>query len=315
MRANVSREGPDNTGSSAREQQPALVFARIPRLLRYAATEWLVIGCTWVALWYGPAWLYVLGLPILVGRFHALGVVLHDACHMDRRVRGAGVWLLQLLAGYPIATTLQAMRYHHLRHHRFSGMPLDPYLKLGISQSLRRRNVRRLVGLLLVPFWIVRCFFGTLTLFVPPWRTAYGRVFLQDRSQQDLTDSAEIRECLSAEPLQAGFFVLAGLAAWAAPIPVLSFYLIPLLLAGAVNVHRVTVEHIHVACADARPETVAATTVTHAGRFWEPLLLFPRNIGFHLVHHLYPRAALECLPALHAWYVMREVHEARRAAT
>jgi fatty acid desaturase len=33
------------------------------------------------------------------------------------------------------------------------------------------------------------------------------------------------------------------------------------------------------------------------------MLLFPRNIGYHVVHHLYPQAALETLPQLHAWYL------------
>jgi len=292
-----------------------IVLARVPRLLRYAATEWLIIGCTWAVLWNTSAWVYPLALPILAGRFHALGVILHDACHMGRRARGLGIAVLQLLAGYPIATTLEAMRYHHLRHHRYSGMAADPYLRIGISTSWRRRTARRIIGLLLVPFWIVRCFFGTVALVVPRWRNIYGRVFLQDRSQKDLTHSRELAACLRAEPLQALFFVLVGTAAAAEPAPALMFYLVPLILAGAVNVNRVIVEHIHVRCPDNHPDTIAATTVTHAGRLWARLLFFPRNIGFHLVHHLYPHAALESLPDLHAWYLARQAGEARNPAT
>lgn len=324
VREHASLPQPDDTGSPARDHgskagvarpRPALVFARVPRLLRFAATEWLIIVATWAVVWIGPVWIYPFALPILAGRFHALGVVLHDACHMGRRARGPWAWLLQLVAGYPIATTLPAMRYHHLRHHRFNGMPQDPYLRVGISESLWRRNLRRLTGLLLVPFWIVRGFFGTLTLALPGLRNTYGRVFLQDRSGKDLTHSAEVLACLRAEPFQAVFFIFVGVAAWAAPAAVLLLYLIPLVLAGAVNVNRVIVEHVHVACPDVRPETVAANTITHPGRVWAQVLLFPRNIGFHLVHHLYPRAALESLPALHEWYLSRRPDADRSPAT
>jgi fatty acid desaturase len=81
-----------------------------------------------------------------------------------------------------------------------------------------------------------------------------------------------------------------------------AYYLVPLVLAGALNVNRVIVEHIHVPCADRRPATVVATTVTHDWGALGKLVLFPRNIGFHVVHHLHPQAALECLPALDRWY-------------
>jgi fatty acid desaturase len=195
------------------------------------------------------------------------------------------------------------MRYHHLRHHRYSGSALDPYLRIGISDSVRRRNLRRLVGLLLLPFWIARSFYGTVALVLPRLRNTYGRVFLQERSRRDLADSREIRACLSAEPAQAGFFVLVGIVAWSYPAPVLILYFLPLVLAGAVNVNRVIVEHIHVLCVDRRTETIAMTTVTHAGGLLARMLLFPRNIGYHVVHHLYPQAALETLPVLHEWYL------------
>jgi fatty acid desaturase len=31
-------------------------------------------------------------------------------------------------------------------------------------------------------------------------------------------------------------------------------------------------------------------------------VLAPRNGGYHLVHHLHPRAAYHRLPLLHRWY-------------
>jgi fatty acid desaturase len=284
-----------------------LEHACVPRLLRQAAADWLVIASTWFALWLAPAWLYPFGLLIIAGRLHALGVVLHDACHMPRPARRTSTWLLELLAGYPIATTLSAMRYHHLRHHRYSGMPQDPYFKAGVSSSARLRALMSLRGFLLVPAWILRGFYGSAALMIPRLRNSYGRFFLQDRSGCDVSASLELRECLRHEPGQALFFVLVCVAAVRYPAVVAAYYLAPLVLAGALNVNRVIVEHVHVLCTDRRPETVSATTVTHDWDAPGKLFLFPRNIGFHLVHHLHPSAALDNLPALDRWYRQRTV--------
>jgi len=291
-----------NADITARPAAAPFVRAELPQLLRFAATDWLVIAATWLALWQGPAWLYPLGLLVVAGRLHALGVVLHDACHMGRRAYTEGLWLLQLLAAYPIATTLEAMRYHHLRHHRASGMAEDPYFKEGVSTDATLRLLYRLRGLLLVPVWIARGYVGTIALVRPALRPAYARFFLQDRGGADVAGSAEVLACLREEPKQAAFFTFVFVAAWHFPAAVGWGYLAPLVLAGAFNVNRVIIEHIHVRCTDRRPATVIATTVTHDWGALGRLFLFPRNIGFHVVHHLYPQAALQCLPALQRWH-------------
>jgi hypothetical protein len=43
------------------------------------------------------------------------------------------------MAGYPVGSTLDAldaMRYHHLRHHRDLGFPSDPYLKPWVDHRI-----------------------------------------------------------------------------------------------------------------------------------------------------------------------------------
>jgi len=276
--------------------------AKVSTLIRYALTDWVVIFSCWFALaWLDRGWLFPAAWLVIAGRFHALGVVLHDACHMRAQQRASKLMpLLELLAGYPIATSLAAMRYHHLRHHRHSGGPEDPYLKPGISHDRARRHVRRVLGLALVPAWIVRGFYGTVALFVPAMRDSYARWFLQDRSGRDVFASAEVLRCLRSEPPQALLFALLMGACVQYP-QIIVYYFVPLVLAGAFNVNRVIVEHVHVACADHRAETVLATTVTHDRGGWSRLFLYPRNIGFHQAHHLYPTASFDCLPALHAW--------------
>jgi fatty acid desaturase len=275
--------------------------ARVVTLIRFALADWAVIAACWLLLaWADRWWLFLLAWLVIAGRFHALGVVLHDACHMRAEQRQSALLpVLELLAGYPIATSLAAMRYHHLRHHRHSGGAADPYLKVGISGSRRQRNLRRLLGLMLVPGWIVRTFYGSLALVMPALRNGYARLFLQDRGGKDVTQNAEVLRCLRAEPPQALLFTLLIAASVQHPVIIL-YYFLPLFLAGALNVNRVIVEHVHVTCADRRAQTIYRTAVTHDHGYLGRVFLYPRNIGFHQAHHLYPTAALQCLPELHA---------------
>jgi fatty acid desaturase len=286
---------------------PAMLLqpARLSGLLRAAAADWLVIVACWGVLAFGGAWLAPFAVLVIAGRLHALGVVLHDACHMRRSGDGAGWRLLELLAGWPITTTLVAMRYHHLRHHRHSGTARDPYLKPGASHRWGPALWGRLRGLLLPPVWIVRTYVGTLALFVPGLRNVYAR-FLGERSREDLRQQPELLACLRAEPPQAIFFLLLLPVALLEPRAFLVGYFLPLCLAGLCNANRVISEHVHVVVQGRGADRTVAHTVTHAGGAFDRLLLYPRSIGFHTVHHLHPMASMECLPALHAWYLRHD---------
>ena len=117
-----------------------------------ALEEWAMIAAAWVVMAAAPWWLYPVVALVVAGRLHALGVVLHDATHMPLRRKTAAVRVVEVLCGYPIASTLNAMRYHHLRHHRDSGMHTDPYYKAGRQNALwQTLNILR--GLALPPFW------------------------------------------------------------------------------------------------------------------------------------------------------------------
>jgi fatty acid desaturase len=286
---------------------PALLQpARLPMLLRAACIDWVVIIACWTAMYLGPHALWPLWMLLVAGRLHALGVVLHDACHMKRASPTASSRLLELLAGYPITSTLAAMRYHHLRHHRHSGMALDPYFKPGASHRFWPAMLGRLRGPVMVLAWFVRGFFGCAALAWPGLRNAYGRIFFGERSDLDLTRHAEIARCLRAEPSQALFFVALVPVALLLPQAFLVGCLLPLMLAGLFNANRVVAEHLHVRTTDRDPSTIVATTRTHDWGLAGRLFLFPRNIGFHVAHHLHPTVAMEHLPALDAWYRANE---------
>lgn len=290
----------------ARQLPPPLhEAANMRALLRTALYDWLLIGCCWIVMALTPAawWpLQLVCIGLIAGRLHALGVLLHDACHLRQRPEPAPTRWLQLLAGYPITTTLAAMRYHHLRHHRDSCMAEDPYFKPGASERWWPALRARLQGLLLPPAWILRSFIGTAALRWPALRNGYARVLLGDRSGRDLRDDAEIMACLRAEPGQALFFVLVALICVGFPNAVTFGYLVPLLLAALLNANRVVAEHHHVLVHDRDPATVVGTTRDHIGGWLNRMLLYPHHIGYHTLHHLHPTVAWQNLRALHDWY-------------
>ncbi|MDK2125505.1 fatty acid desaturase family protein [Parachitinimonas caeni] len=299
-----------------RDGIPAVLLAEstLNELLWAALMDWLVILLLWGAmagLWGVAGWAWLLQALIIVligGRLHALGVVLHDACHLPKGRLAAQPWAtrgLQLLAAYPIATTLAAMRYHHLRHHQGHGLPADPYFKHGASDHLLPAVLGRLRGLLLPLAWHVRPFFGCLVLLGLDWRVTYARVFLGDKSPTPLTSPQTVKElviCLRAEPAQVAFVLILMAIAWWSPKAFLLAYALPLAVAGLANANRVIAEHLHQPCLDTKTTTVLRTTRTHDWGVWGELLLFPHGIGFHAVHHLHPRVGMKRLAALNSWY-------------
>jgi fatty acid desaturase len=290
---------------SRRDVPPELLEPATPaNLVRMTLEEWGMIGGLWITMAVIPWWLYPIAILLLAGRFHALGVVLHDAVHMPLRSKTAGIRFVEALCGYPIGTTLNAMRYHHLRHHRDSGMPTDPYFKAG-DHSSAWWNLNILRGLLLVPFFSVRAIVGAAASKVSSVRNLYAHVFLQDRTAEDLRESPEVIECARAEWAQV---ILQTAVVGLALIffgPVLWGYLVPVSIAGVLAARRLLIEHTYEQAADRRIETIVTTTNDNHLGLLGALGLAPRNIGYHIVHHIHPQVRLGALPRLRDWYAAR----------
>lgn len=273
------------------------------RLVRYTVEDWGWIVLCWLAMSWTPAWLYPLWAILIAGRIHSFGVILHDACHLNIRNKTLPLRIVEVFAGYPMASTLNAMRYHHIRHHRDSGMPEDPYFKPSVAGNPLMFFLIWLRHLLLIPFWMIRGFYGSIAYFRPSMRNGYARAFLQEKSGADLTEQRELIDCTRAEFGQA--LVHTGLIAFTVwqPDTALFYYFIPALVAAMLAGHRVLVEHNYEANADRKMETIIRTTVDHNLGGFGRLFFAPRNIGYHIVHHLHPQVALENLPALRSWYM------------
>jgi fatty acid desaturase len=250
---------------------------------------------------------------LLASRFHALGVVLHDAVHLPLRRKSGELRVVEMLAGYPIGSTLDAMRYHHLRHHRDLGFPSDPYLKPWVGRSVARHWLLSLRYFLLAPLWAVRALYGALAFYIPALRNSYGRWFLQDRSGDDLTGHPEVIACAREEHCQLLFYAVLGAVAMLWPHRVLAYFVVPLVIAGYLAGQRLLFEHIQEPSSDRSAAAIERSTRDHHLGWIGRLLLTPHNVGYHRIHHLHPQAALETLPAIRNWYAARESQTIRRA--
>jgi fatty acid desaturase len=270
-------------------------------LVAWALFDWSVIGLGWLLILVPEAVvLRAAGIVIVASRLHALGVILHDACHRLVRYKTATWWAVEALAGWPIASTIEAMRYHHLRHHRDAGMRTDPYWHPLLQRGHWARVLLTLRGALLPFWWTLRAFVAPFALLVPRLRTVYGRAFLQDRSGQDLSDHPELLRCARADLAQAAAHCAAAAAIVMFELPFVSCYLLPWMLGGIMNAHRVIIEHAPEENHDRSLATVLATTRNHDLGRLANALLYPHHIGLHQAHHFAPAAAFVHLPAVAA---------------
>lgn len=280
-----------------------LVAPRLKDLYRYALTDWAVIFASWGLMARTPAYAYPIWVFIIGGRIHALGVILHDLTHLPLRGKPFAYRVLEALVGFPIASTLNAMRYHHLRHHRDSGMPTDPYLKPWFHGNPFMYFGLICVSFFLVPVWIVRGPYGMFSYFIPKMRNSYAHFFLQDRTQGDLTQNPEVIACAREERWQVLFHLAVAVVTYFYAGFMLYHFFIPLAVAGLMAGNRVLTEHVYEKTADRSVKTILRTTVDHHLGPFGRLFFAPRNIGYHIVHHLHPQVGIEKLPALREWYL------------
>lgn len=279
-----------------------LTRATLPGLYRLAAAQWAWMGLCWAGMALVPEAAPVLAL-LVAGRLHALGVILHDAIHLPWRHKGPGLRVLELLCGLPVATTLEAMRYHHLRHHRDAGLPSDPYRRPPASPWRQLAVWLRVCPIL--PFWVLRGPFGLLAWPLPPLRTRYARLFLQERSGRNLSQDAEVLACARAEAAQVLFHlgVLAAALRW--PTAVGLGYGLPFLMASGLCAWRLLAEHTSESVQGRTLRDVLACTSDHGLGLVGRLLTAPLHVGCHVVHHLHPQVSLHHLPRLRDWYLVR----------
>lgn len=292
----------------SRSKTPAdlLIKPSINILLQNMFIDWTIVIICWCSLALINNWLYPIVALVIASRFHSFGVILHDLTHMPLKNKTTKIRILEVLVGYPIATTLNAMRYHHLRHHKDSCMDTDPYFKTPTSNNSLAFLLNILKSSILIPFWLIRCLYGSFAFYSPSLRQSYAQVFLQDKSSKDLTKNKEVIQCAKEDIFQLLFFILIFLfvVLFFGVKILFYYYIIPALITGCFSGYRVFKEHSYTkAVHDRTINTIIQTTKDHNLSGISQFFLAPRNIGYHIVHHIHPQVAWYALPKLRKWYL------------
>jgi len=118
-----------------------------------------------------------------------------------------------------------------------------------------------------------------------------------------LRNSLEVKDCARAEWGQIAFLLIVILLTYWFPVLMIAGYFLPVSIAGTLAARRLLLEHNYVAVKDRKVETIIKTTNDNHLGILGSLLLAPRNIGYHTVHHIHPQAGLSALPKLREWYL------------
>ncbi len=272
------------------------------RAVYHLAEVWGVIGlAVWLSGWVLPpstgvwgACVYIGAVVVIAARQHALMVLVHEAIH--KRISRTG-WvndaLPRVAAAFPVFISLSKWRFIHLYHHQYTHTKDDPdraiYARYPLgSGPFLRLLARDVSGLNVI---------STLKYFIDlPFVTrAFNRKFLGEERAGRYRQIADMGlfSIFWAAVLSAGF-VLWG---WEFGKYLVLYWLVPYCTVTQVFFRiRGAIEHGNVP----DPENAYQQTRTY---FMPAVLRFffaPKQVNYHLEHHLYPSVPFYNLPRLHA---------------
>ncbi len=219
----------------------------------------------------------ILSVFIIGSRFHALGILMHEAAHLN--LFTSQKWndfIAQVFLCSPFLISLSSYRTSHILHHQYSLTEKDPTFtrKLGEPVFVFPKKTNGVFA------WeLVKIFFG------------YGIVL----NLKDVTRNSQGQQKRKMKSVLISIllsFMIGGLyfagalkwflMLWLCPI----FTVLPLL-----NYWRTICEHSSV--------TTKEPTRTIVFSFFTKWFLSPYNVNYHLEHHLFPKKSWYALPALH----------------
>jgi fatty acid desaturase len=262
------------------------------RALSDLAFEWAAIAAAvWICEAYWHPALYALAVVWIGARQHALAIMAHDGAHaliLPRRAWNDAV--TQLLMAWPVGMSLPAYRRMHRLHHRYLNSERDPdWARNRPDRLATRRSVagfaRVMLGLNAEQRQVAGLFRGRADDGVPR-----ALVFARFAYWAAIVATAAAFGWLQLLLLY-----------WI--VPLFSWFLVTMRLKG-------TAEHFAV-----EDEEAANAARTVLPNFLERWLVAPRNIHYHIEHHLYPSVPLYRLPALHAALMELPAYRSRAHVT
>ncbi len=265
----------------ARGEIRALLGARPMTFAREAILAWAVIlAAIATATLMDSAWVSLLAMILIATRLNVLALLVHEQVH-SLGFRGRfGDLIVNLIAAYPMGTSVEGYANVHLAHHKFYFTERDPdVLRKSGPEWTFPMPASRLIGLFL--------------------RDLSGLSAVQMvRGKQGTNGPQFKRSHPTPGWVRIAFYALLILllsitGSW---IGFLLFWVVPLLMLFPVIVRLGAMcEHVYV-----RGASLTETTPLIIPRWWEKLLLPNLNFTLHSYHHFYPGIACSNLSKVHA---------------
>lgn len=236
---------------------------------------------------------YLFAVAVIASRQHALMVLTHEGIHKRlSRTLWVNDWLAWLFASFPVFISLAKWRFVHLYHHQYTQTASDPDRAIYTRYPLACDKARQI----LLRDFCGRNVIATVKYFIDiPFVTeAFNRRFLGEARATQYRQVADMRAftvfwlVMLGGGLYAGGlrFALAFVLYWL--VPYCTFTQVFFRIRGAIE---------HGSVPDPQnPYQQTRTYLIH------PVLAFffaPKQVNYHLEHHLYPSIPFYNLPRLH----------------
>jgi fatty acid desaturase len=248
----------------------------------HIAIEWLMIlAAIHLCRSHWSPFLYAATVVWIGARQHALLILMHDGAHYRLcRNRTLNDWLSEIFLAWPALISARSYRINHFAHHRYLNTDRDPdWVRKQGDQAWEFPKQPRTLFLVLMKDLTG---LGTIALF--RLMAKFGAP--EDESGRPFRVARQVY-----------YLALAGLFVWFGLTKVvLLYWFVPLLtwLALILRVRSIA-EHFGIEAPSAFGKT--RTTLPSA---LERVLVAPKNVNYHLEHHLYPSVPFYRLPKLYA---------------
>jgi fatty acid desaturase len=241
-------------------------------------------------------------LPLVIiwigARQHALAILMHDGAHYllfkNRRLNAV---VSELFLAWPLFITTRAYRGSHFAHHRHVNTERDPDLmRKQNSEWEFPKSWRALVALL------AKDVFGVNT-------------------HQQLFELSDMADEKNGQSQKADFYQVSRISYYVLLLTVVTyFHLWPMflllwvvpILTWLKMIMRIRSIAEHFAIENDHAYTQSRTTLPS---LLERVFVAPRNVNFHLEHHLYPSVPFFRLPQLHALLMKDAVFQSKAHVT
>jgi fatty acid desaturase len=257
------------------------------------AVQWAcIVALVAFAVLIGTWWSYLIVLPLIAGRQHALGVLGHDGAHYRlSNNKALNDWTSDYLCMLPTFFSINRWRAEHITHHRFVNTSDDPYLKDFKAYDQWHWPKTRIAALKV----LLGDLFGlALNTALEPAKR-WGPFF----NVTPKLSAAEKFRIFTFYPVALAVIALTGNG-----LNFFILWLVPMLSFAIFFVRwRTIAEHLGMG----EPVDVNGTRHVDAG-FIERLFFSPCGINYHIDHHIFPGVPFYNLPRLHQRLLQEPVY-------